>query len=81
MNNRELHDSITATSEMVMAADPDSRAYDLLLTHLKALLAVQKQRAEHVPQLSILPQITPVLVYPPCSSSAEWVPPRPLGTC
>lgn len=81
MNNSELQEAISAVRGMVIDTSQASRTYDPLLTHLKALLAIQKQRAEHVPQLSILPQITPVLVYPPCSSSAEWVPPRPLGAC
>lgn len=80
MTNSELQDAITMANAMVKAAAQDSRTYAPLLEHLNALLKLQRQRAEQVPQWPTQPPtvpvwVQPVVVQPTWAPSAPWTPP------
>lgn len=73
MTNSELQDAITMANAMVKAAAPDSCTYAPLLAHLNALLKLQQQRAEQVPQWPTQPPAVPVWVQP-VIVQPTWVP-------
>lgn len=73
MTNSELQDAITMANAMVKSAAQDSRTYAPLLAHLNALLKLQQQRAEQVPQWPTQPAATPVWVQP-VMVQPQWVP-------
>jgi hypothetical protein len=76
MTNNELQDAITMANAMVKAAAQDSRTYAPLLAHLNALLKLQQQRAEQVPQWPTQPAPMPTWVQP-MIVQPMWVPPAP----